>query len=113
MTAPDISQFEPVDPAPAGQLIPSVRASDADRERTIGVLSEAFAEGRLTTEEHSARVEHVYGARTYAELDADGSGSAGRLGGVEQPPRRTTSGMALRTKYRPPYWAMAGAAISP
>ena len=34
------------------------------------MLSEAFAEGRLTTEEHSARVEHVYGARTYAELAA-------------------------------------------
>ncbi len=51
MTAPDISQFELVDPAPAGQLILSVRASDADRERAIGVLSEAFAEGRLTTEE--------------------------------------------------------------
>jgi hypothetical protein len=70
MTAQGISQFELVDPAPAGQLIPSVRASDADRERAIGVLSEAFAEGRLTTEEHSARVEHVYGARTYAELAA-------------------------------------------
>ena len=70
MTAPDISQFELVDPAPAGQLILSVRASDADRERAIGVLSEAFAEGCLTTEEHSARVEHVYGARTYAELAA-------------------------------------------
>ena len=70
MTAPDISQFELVDPAPAGQLILSVRASDADRERAIGVLSEAFPEGRLTTEEHSARVEHVHGARTYAELAA-------------------------------------------
>ena len=68
MTALDIRQFELVDPAPAGQLILSVRAPDADRERAIGVLSEAFAEGRLTTEEHSARVEHVYGARTYAEL---------------------------------------------
>ena len=62
MTAPHISQFEPVDPAPAGQLILSMTASDADRERAIGVLSEAFPEGRLTTEEHSARVEHVYGA---------------------------------------------------
>ena len=70
MTAPDIGQLELVDPAPAGQLILSVRASDADRERAIGVLSEAFAEGRLLTEEHSARVEHVYGAPTYAELAA-------------------------------------------
>ena len=33
-------------------------------------LAEVFAEGRLLTEEHSARVEHVYGAPTYAELAA-------------------------------------------
>ena len=86
MTAPGISQFELVDPAPAGQLIPSVRASDADRERTIGMLSEAFAEGRLTTEEHSARVEHVYGARTYAELAAVSADlPAGPLAGPPSP----------------------------
>jgi hypothetical protein len=45
-----------------------VRASDADREHIIGVLREAFAEGRLTTEEHVARVGQAYAARTYAEL---------------------------------------------
>ena len=45
-----------------------VRASDADREHVIGVLREAFAEGRLTTGEHIARVGQAYTARTYAEL---------------------------------------------
>jgi len=47
-----------------------VRASDADRERAIDVLKAAFAEGRLTREEHSARVEHAFGSRTYADLAA-------------------------------------------
>jgi hypothetical protein len=68
MTAPGISQFRPVDPAPAGQPIPGMRASDADRDRAIDVLAEAFAEGRLSADEHGARVEQVYAARTYAEL---------------------------------------------
>jgi Domain of unknown function (DUF1707)/Domain of unknown function (DUF4190) len=46
------------------------RASDADRERAIDVLKAAFAEGRLTREEHGARVQRACGARTYAELAA-------------------------------------------
>ena len=45
-----------------------MRASDADREHVIGVLRDAFAEGRLTAEEHSARVGQAYAARTDAEL---------------------------------------------
>jgi len=32
------------------------------------VLREAFAEGRLTADEHSARVGQAYAAQTYAEL---------------------------------------------
>jgi len=55
-------------PGPASLPVSRVRASDADREHVIGVLREAFAEGRLTAEEHSARVGQAYAARTYAEL---------------------------------------------
>jgi hypothetical protein len=55
-------------PGPASPPVSRVRASDADREHVIGVLREAFAEGRLTAEEHSARVGQAYAARTYAEL---------------------------------------------
>jgi hypothetical protein len=46
----------------------SAGASDADRERAIDVLKAAFAEGRLTWEEHGIRVRQVYSSRTYAEL---------------------------------------------
>ena len=55
-------------PGPASLPVSRVRASDADREHVIGVLRDAFAEGRLTAEEHSARVGQAYAARTYAEL---------------------------------------------
>jgi hypothetical protein len=44
-------------------------AGDADRERAVNVLKDAFTEGRLTQPEYEDRVGHVYQARTYAELD--------------------------------------------
>jgi hypothetical protein len=45
-----------------------VRASDADRERTIEVLRESFAQGRLTPEEFHERVDLGYAAKTIAQL---------------------------------------------
>lgn len=51
------------DPAEA-----DLRASDADRERVAEALRDAYAEGRLSAEEHSERVDAVYAARTLGEL---------------------------------------------
>ncbi|MGH7733751.1 MAG: DUF1707 and DUF4190 domain-containing protein [Gemmatimonadales bacterium] len=48
----------------------ALRASDADREHAIDVFNAAFAEGRLTTDEHGTRVQDAYGARSVAELAA-------------------------------------------
>jgi hypothetical protein len=45
-----------------------LRASDADRERAASVLNEALAEGRLTPEEHSERLDSIYTAKTQADL---------------------------------------------
>jgi hypothetical protein len=54
-------------PAPAD---PSrLRASDTDRDQAADQLREALAEGRLTPEEHAERIELVYSAKTYAELE--------------------------------------------
>jgi hypothetical protein len=47
---------------------PGVLASDADRETIAGQLSSAFAEGRLTADQHGDRVRAAYGARTMGEL---------------------------------------------
>ena len=58
---------EPGYGVPAGRA-GATRASDADRERAVDVLSAAFAEGRLTREEHGARVQRAYGALIHAEL---------------------------------------------
>lgn len=49
--------------------MPELRAGDADRERTVARLRDACAEGRLTLEELSERLDSAYAARTVAELD--------------------------------------------
>jgi hypothetical protein len=48
----------------------SLLAATADRERAVDLLRAGFAEGRLTQQEHEARVGRVYAARTYADLTA-------------------------------------------
>ncbi|KOX13575.1 DUF1707 domain-containing protein [Nocardiopsis sp. NRRL B-16309] len=45
-----------------------MRASDADRDSVAHRLREALAEGRLTPDEHSERLDAVYGAKTLGEL---------------------------------------------
>jgi hypothetical protein len=45
-----------------------LRASDADRDRAASVLNEAMAQGRLTAEEHSERLDAVYAAKTHADI---------------------------------------------
>jgi hypothetical protein len=44
-------------------------AGDADRERAVNVLKDAFTEGRLKQDEYEDRVGLAYQARTYADLD--------------------------------------------
>jgi hypothetical protein len=48
---------------------PYVRASDADRDRVVEILGHALAEGRLTVQEHSERLDAVYAAKTLGELE--------------------------------------------
>ena len=56
---------DPSEPPPEAAL----RASDADRDRVADRLREALAEGRITPEEHAERIDVVYSAKTYAELE--------------------------------------------
>ncbi|GAB3710999.1 DUF1707 SHOCT-like domain-containing protein [Mariniluteicoccus flavus] len=61
-----MSTPEPLDvgPAAGGDL----RASDADRNQVIDLLSAAYAEGRLTADEHGDRVSMATRARTFDDL---------------------------------------------
>ena len=47
---------------------PRLRASDADRDRAASVLNGAMAEGRLTADEHSDRLDALYAAKIHAEI---------------------------------------------
>ena len=56
-------------PASMGPVVhPSWLAATADRERTVGSIRAAFAEGRLTQDELGERVAQAYAARTYGDL---------------------------------------------
>lgn len=48
---------------------PEMRAGDTDRDRVAQVLRDAAGEGRLTLEELDERLDLVYAAKTYADLE--------------------------------------------
>jgi hypothetical protein len=47
-----------------------IRASDADRDRTVAALREHLAAGRLTIEEFDERLDKACAAKTLGELDS-------------------------------------------
>ena len=59
--SPDLVQAEAANTA--------VLASDGERDDAVRVLNDAFAEGRLTGDEHGGRVRAAYAARTWRDLD--------------------------------------------
>jgi hypothetical protein len=59
----------PPEPSSVGPIAGgNLRASDADREQVLTVLSTAFAEGRLTRDEHDERLSRVISAKTFDDL---------------------------------------------
>jgi Domain of unknown function (DUF1707) len=61
---PDNSWVDPQDFNVNSRL----RASDADRDTAAAVVNNALAEGRLTTGEHSQRLDAIFSAKTHADL---------------------------------------------
>ncbi|GAA0680702.1 DUF1707 domain-containing protein [Kitasatospora atroaurantiaca] len=66
MTKPELKPEPRPHTTPVAEA--ELRASDADRERVADLLRDAYAEGRLTMEEHSERIEAAYNAKTFGEL---------------------------------------------
>jgi hypothetical protein len=73
-SAPEEGQFVPVvvpsEASGGSARLPAggLRASDAERDEVAAVLSEALAQGRLTSTELAERIDATYAARTRAEL---------------------------------------------
>jgi len=57
---------EPTDVSPIASG--TLRASDADRDQVATLLSTAYAEGRLTKDEHDERLEQLLQAKTFHDL---------------------------------------------
>ena len=55
-------------PAPAIPAIPAIRASNAEREHHVELLREHAAQGRLSVDELSDRLDRAYAAQTRGEL---------------------------------------------
>lgn len=51
-------------------ISPDMRAGDEDRDRTVSLIREAYAEGRLNSEEFQQRMEQAHQSRTFGELTA-------------------------------------------
>jgi hypothetical protein len=81
-----------------------MRASDSDRDRTIEVLAEASAQGRLSSQEYSDRSDAALAARTLGDLaglTADlpaSSRAAGSSGEVAAIPEEITAVLGNETR---------------
>lgn len=83
--------------------ISRMRISDADRDRVADVLSHALAEGRLTAEEHSERLDAIYAAKIHAEIapivsDLPGGTAALATGGGQLALPGSTGAITTRGK---------------
>nr|WSX50004.1 DUF1707 domain-containing protein [Streptomyces sp. NBC_00974] len=65
----DLEKHSAAAAAPAVAAAGVLRASDADRDRIAQILADALAEGRLSAEEHSDRLDSLYAFKTVGELD--------------------------------------------
>jgi hypothetical protein len=78
-----------------------LRASDADRDKAATVINSALAEGRLTAEEHSDRLDAIYSAKTQADLvplldDLPASGTAASPASAHDRGQQARSGRSGR-----------------
>jgi hypothetical protein len=102
--------MEPDDPGGAGAAGRGhLRAGDADRERVIEALKDAFAHGQLTKTELVRRAGRALGSRTYAELAGAAAGLPAGPPVTAPPGRPAAPGRRARWKVLA---AVAGAVIA-
>ena len=64
-----VSDLEPRDPGGPPADPRDLRCSDSDREQVAEIIRQAAMDGRLTLDELDERLDRVYQARTYRELE--------------------------------------------
>ncbi len=100
----------------AGRAHGKLRAADADRDRAAGMLGAAYSEGRLSRDEHDARLDAALSARTYADLDQVLTDLPAEPATPASPARTSGQAVSARTSgqavsARPSGLAVAGLAL--
>ena len=106
--------MEPHDPsagwAAAGGFL---RASDADRERVIDALKDAFAQGRLTRSELARRAGQALESKTYADLARATAGIPARRAATEPPRQHAAAPPARRVNWKAIAWVLSAMIVLP
>lgn len=106
--------MEPQDPragwaAGGGHL----RAADADRERVIDTLKDAFAQGQLTRSELALRAGQALESKTYADLARATAGIPARPAAAAPPRRRAAAPPARRVNWKVIAWVLSAIIVLP
>jgi hypothetical protein len=106
--------MEPHDPsvgwaAGGGHL----RASDADRERVIDTLKDAFAHGRLTRSELARRAGQALESKTYAELARATAGIPAERAATAPPRQHAAAPPARRVNWKVIAWVLSAIIVLP
>jgi hypothetical protein len=83
-----------------GQRWTSLRASDADREQIVSALRQHHADGRLTVDEFTERMQRAFGAKTFGELENLTRDLPPLPPPLPEPPRPDPPGLVRRRFYR-------------
>ena len=106
--------MEPHDPsvgwaAGGGHL----RASDADRERVIDALKDAFAQGRLTKSELARRAGQALGLKTYVDLARATAGIPAGRAATAPPRQHAAAPPARRVNWKVIAWVLSAIIVLP
>ena len=90
-----------------------LRASDADRERAIDGLKDAFAQGRLTNSELTRRAGQALESKTYADLARATAGIPAGRAATAPPRQRAAAPPARRVNWKVIAWVLSAIIVLP
>jgi len=90
-----------------------LRAGDADRERVIETLKDAFAQGRLTNSELARRAGQALESKTYADLAHATAGIPARRAATTPPRQHAAAPPARRVNWKVIAWVLSAIIVLP
>ncbi len=90
-----------------------LRASDADRERVIDALKDAFAQGRLTQSELARRAGQALKSKTYADLARATVGIQGGRAATAPPRQHAAAPPARQVNWKVIAWVLSAIIVLP